>query len=104
MPEVDSNGLQRRNFTGSHNLRKQTADHFVLGVSTLLEALLASSNPDLLGMKKSKMNLMLGARSSAKMTRDLGLEPRVVCTYDGVFPTSMSILLELVALTKSFIL
>ena len=49
MPEVDSNGLQRRNFTGSHNLRKQTADHFVLGVSTLLEALLASSSPDLSG-------------------------------------------------------
>lgn len=47
---------------------------------------------------------MLGARSSAKMVRDLGLEPKVMCTYDSVFPTSMSILLELVALTKSFIL
>ena len=32
MPGVDSNGLQRRNFTGSHNLRKQNADHFMLGV------------------------------------------------------------------------
>ena len=32
MPVVDSNDLQRRNFTGSHNLRKQNADHFMLGV------------------------------------------------------------------------
>lgn len=49
MPGVDSNGLQRRNFTGSHNLRKKNADHFVLGVSTLHVALLASSSPDLSG-------------------------------------------------------
>ena len=77
----------------------------MLGVSTLHEALLASSSPDLLGDEKfTRRNLTLGARSSAKMVRDLGLEPKVVCTYDGVFPTSMSILLELVALTKSFIL
>lgn len=36
------------------------------------------------------------------MVRDLGLEPKVVCTCDGVFPTSMSVLLELVALILSF--
>ena len=34
-----------------------------------------------------------------EMARDLGLEPKVVCPCDGVFPTSMSALLELVALT-----
>ena len=49
MPGVDSNGLQSWNSTNSHNLRKQNADRFVLGVSTLLEALLASSSPDLSG-------------------------------------------------------
>ena len=57
-------------------LGKQNADHFVLGVSTLLEALLASSNPDLLGDEKiTRKNLTLGARSSAKMVELLGFEP-----------------------------
>ena len=34
-----------------------------------------------------------------EMMRNLGLEPRVVCTCDGVFPASLPALLELVALT-----
>ena len=71
MPGVDSNGLQSWNSTNSHSFRKENADHFVLGVSTLLEALLASSSPDLLGDEKiTRINLALGARSSAKMVDD----------------------------------
>ena len=67
MPGVDSNGLQTRNSTESHNFWiEKNADHFVLGVSTLLEALLASSSPDLSGNEIVLNNLMLGARSSAK--------------------------------------
>ena len=39
----------------------------MLGVSTLLEALLASSSPDLLSNETFLISLKLGARSSAKM-------------------------------------
>jgi len=41
MPGVDSNGLQTRNSTESHNFWiEKNADHFVLGASALHEVLL----------------------------------------------------------------
>lgn len=103
MPGVDSNGLQRRNFTGSHNLRKIECRPFCAWCISATRGIVDASSPDLLGDEKiTRRNLTLGARSSAKLIRDLGLEPKVVCTCDGVFPASMSVLLELVALILAF--